>query len=180
MNYFITNTNTEKKNVKDSIQEFICKHYPNPECSHVAKTGERFLKYLEEYVEGYKTDVSTILRSAMYEYIQTDIIETIEQRNIDFSSICAHHLLPFHGKICIKYIPEKYVVGLSKFPRICLVLSKRLNTQEELGNSIAKYIYSCLKPKYVHVTIEATHCCMSCRGIKNDATTITTHSIGNK
>ncbi len=103
--------------------------------------------------------------------------EMVIERDIDFSSTCEHHLMPFFGKITIAYIPDGKVVGISKLARTVEVFSKRLQIQERLTSQIAEEIMRCLKPKGVMVICEAEHTCMTCRGVKKPGTKTVTYAV---
>ena len=105
----------------------------------------------------------------------------IIEKNIEFSSFCAHHLMPFFGVAHIGYIPDKVICGLSKIPRVVEYYSSKPQVQETLGEEILYYLYMNLKPKKLVVIIEAKHTCVGCRGIKSrNVETITTHSLNKK
>ena len=101
--------------------------------------------------------------------------DIVLEKDIEFSSTCEHHLMPFFGKIAIAYIPDGKVVGLSKLARTVEVFAKRLQLQERLTSQIAEEIMRCLKPKGVFVVCEAEHTCMTCRGVRKAGSTTTTY-----
>lgn len=103
--------------------------------------------------------------------------ELVIEKDINFSSTCEHHLMPFFGKIAIAYIPDGKVVGISKLARTVEVFAKRLQIQERLTNQIAAEIMRCLKPKGVMVVCEAEHTCMTCRGIKKPGSKTVTYAV---
>lgn len=106
--------------------------------------------------------------------------DMVLERDIEFSSTCEHHLMPFFGKIAIAYVPDGKVVGLSKLARTVEVFSKRLQLQERLTSEIAQEIMRCLKPKGVFVVCEAEHTCMTCRGVKKPGSkTVTVCALGD-
>lgn len=148
--------------------------------SHLKKTPERFLKFVNEFTEGYNTDIKESVREGIFDLDQPSKT-SVQIEKIHFSTVCIHHLLPFHGEISVEYLPDKKIFGLSKIPRICTLLSKRFNLQESLTEDIGNMIYELLEPKYVIVKISASHGCMSCRGIKSiNAVTNTEYQIGKK
>lgn len=142
----------------------------NPEREGLLKTPERIAKAMLYLTHGYDLDAKEILNSAMFkeEYSQMVIVKDIE-----VYSMCEHHMLPFFGKAHIAYIPNGYVVGLSKIPRIVDVFARRLQVQERLTNEIRDCIQDTLNPIGVGVVIECRHLCMSMRGVQkqNSATT---------
>jgi GTP cyclohydrolase IA len=134
------------------------------------KTPERASKAMQFLTSGYQQDAKTILESALF---KEEYSEMVLVKDIEVFSLCEHHLLPFFGKAHIAYIPNGYVVGLSKIPRVVDVFSRRLQVQERLTHEILHAIQDTLKPIGVAVVIEAVHMCMMMRGVQkqNSATT---------
>lgn len=134
------------------------------------KTPERASKAMQFLTHGYKLDAQEILKSALF---KEDYNEMVIVKDIELFSLCEHHLLPFYGKAHVAYIPNGYVVGLSKIPRVIDVYARRLQVQERLTHQILDSIESTLKPLGVAVVIEAVHMCMMMRGVQkqNSATT---------
>ncbi len=134
------------------------------------KTPERAAKALQYLTQGYGQDAEAILRSAMF---KEDYSEMVLVKDIEVYSMCEHHMLPFFGKAHIAYIPNGYIVGLSKLPRVVDVFARRLQVQERLTIEIRDVIQETLKPHGVAVVIEARHMCMMMRGVQkqNSATT---------
>ena len=135
------------------------------------KTPERASKAMKFLTEGYEKDPKQILQSAMFE---EDYNEMVIVKDIELYSLCEHHLLPFFGKAHIAYIPNGYIVGLSKLPRIVDVFSRRLQVQERLTEQILDCINNTLNPKGVAVVVEASHMCMMMRGVQKQNSTTTT------
>jgi GTP cyclohydrolase I len=135
--------------------------------------AEKALKYL---TSGYQADVATIVNGALFD-VQYD--EMVIVKDIEFFSMCEHHLLPFYGKAHVAYLPNKKVIGLSKVPRIVDVFARRLQVQERLTQQIAETIQDVLKPKGVGVIMEARHFCMMMRGVeKQHSGTVTSAMLG--
>ncbi|MBD1385588.1 GTP cyclohydrolase I FolE [Mucilaginibacter rigui] len=146
----------------------------NPEREGLLKTPERIAKAMLYLTHGYDLDAKEILNSAMFkeEYSQMVIVKDIE-----VYSMCEHHMLPFFGKAHIAYIPNGYVVGLSKIPRIVDVFARRLQVQERLTNEIRDCIQETLSPIGVGVVIECRHLCMSMRGVQKQNSVTTTSAF---
>jgi GTP cyclohydrolase I len=138
------------------------------------ETPIRVKKMYDELLSGYQKDPKEVFKSFDAENYDGQI--TV--KNIHFSSLCEHHLLPFYGTVCISYTPNGKILGLSKFARIVDILSKRLQIQERLTKQIAETIKTNLKPINCTVTIKARHLCMNIRGVKkNNSIAITTYSL---
>jgi GTP cyclohydrolase I len=142
----------------------------------LAKTPERAAKAMQFLTQGYQQDAGKILRSALF---KEEYNEMVVVKDIEMYSLCEHHLLPFYGKAHIAYIPNGYVVGLSKLPRVVDVFARRLQVQERLTHEILHSIEDTLKPQGVAVVIEAAHMCMMMRGVeKQDSVTTTSAFTG--
>lgn len=140
------------------------------------KTPERVTKAMLTLTEGYRMDPNEILLSAKFkeEYSQMVIV-----KDIDFFSLCEHHLLPFYGKVHVAYIPNGYITGLSKVTRVVDVFSHRLQVQERMTLQIKECIHNALNPLGVMVVVEAKHMCMQMRGVeKQNAITTTSDFTG--
>ncbi|MEN3046530.1 MAG: GTP cyclohydrolase I FolE [Candidatus Hydrothermales bacterium] len=159
------------------IKEILAYLGENPEREGLLKTPRRFLNMLKELTEGYKVDPEEIVKDAIFS-ATTD--QMVIVKDIDFSSLCEHHLLPFFGKISIGFIPDKKIIGLSKIPRIVEVFSKRLQVQERLTEEIANFLYKKIEPKGLGITVEAVHLCTVIRGVKNKSVKLfTSKMMGN-
>lgn len=134
------------------------------------KTPERASKAMQFLTHGYQLDADEILKSALF---KEDYDEMVIVKDIELYSLCEHHLLPFYGKAHVAYIPNGYVVGLSKIPRVIDVFARRLQVQERLTHQILDSIQNTLQPLGVAIVIEAVHMCMMMRGVQkqNSATT---------
>lgn len=140
----------------------------------ILKTPERAAKAMQFLTQGYHQDAAIILRSAMF---RQDYSEMVLVKDIEVYSMCEHHMLPFFGKAHIAYIPNGYIVGLSKLPRIVDVYARRLQVQERLTIEIRDVIQDTLKPLGVAVVIEAKHMCMMMRGVQKQNSITTTSAF---
>ena len=138
------------------------------------KTPERAGKAMQFLTQGYDLDGESILHSAMF---QEDYSEMVIVKDIELYSLCEHHMLPFFGKAHVAYIPNGYIVGLSKIPRVIEVYSRRLQVQERLTDQILQCIQNTLKPLGVAVVIEAQHLCMMMRGVQKQNSVTTTSAF---
>ena len=142
----------------------------------MTNTPRRVEKALKFLTSGYTADVDTVLNNALF---TVDYNEMVIVKDIDFYSLCEHHLLPFFGRCHIAYIPNGKVIGLSKIPRLVDVFARRLQIQERMTSQIAETIREKIKPLGVGVVIEATHLCMAMRGVeKQNSFAITSAMLG--
>jgi len=162
------------QNLSAHYSEVLKQIGENPQREGLLKTPERIAKAMLYLTHGYDLDAKEILNSAMFkeEYSQMVIVKDIE-----VYSMCEHHMLPFFGKAHIAYIPNGYVVGLSKIPRIVDVFARRLQVQERLTNEIRDCIQETLNPIGVGVVIECRHLCMSMRGVQKQNSVTTTSAF---
>ena len=149
----------------------------DPSREGLKSTPKRLLKAFKEYFKGYNEDAEKILEKTFGDVQGYD--DMVIQKNISLQSHCEHHMAPIIGVAHVAYIPKQRVVGLSKLARVVEVFSKRLQTQERLTMQIAKTLMESLEAKGVAVSIDATHQCMTMRGIKKEqATTVTNYYLG--
>jgi GTP cyclohydrolase I len=142
----------------------------------LAKTPQRVAKALTFLTSGYAANIDNVLNGALF---TVDYNEMVIVRDIDYYSLCEHHLLPFFGKCHVAYIPNGRVIGLSKIPRVVNVFARRLQIQERLTSQIAETIRDAVNPTGVAVVCEGTHLCMSMRGVeKQNSTAVTSAMLG--
>jgi GTP cyclohydrolase I len=156
----------------DHYEQIIRLLGENPGREGLLKTPLRVAKAMQFLTDGYNQDPETILRSAMFQeegYKQMVIV-----KDIDFFSLCEHHMLPFYGKAHVAYIPNKYITGLSKIPRVVDIFARRLQIQERMTLEIKECIQRTLNPLGVMVVIEAQHMCMQMRGVSKQNSLTTT------
>jgi GTP cyclohydrolase I len=149
--------------MQDAIRKLLTDLGEDPGREGLRDTPKRVEKAYKFLTSGYGADIDTVLNNALF---TVDYSEMVIVKDIDFYSLCEHHLLPFFGKCHVAYIPSNKVIGLSKLPRIVDVFARRLQVQERLTNQIADTIREKIAPLGVAVVIEATHLCMSMRGVE--------------
>jgi GTP cyclohydrolase I len=163
---------TEK--IKQYFHDMISVLGEDPDREGLMKTPERAAKAMQFLTHGYSQSAEEILKSALF---KEDYNEMVIVKDIEVYSLCEHHLLPFFGKAHIAYIPDGYVVGLSKIPRIVDVFARRLQVQERLTQEILSAINNTLKPQGCAVVIEAVHMCMMMRGVQKQNSSTTTSAF---
>jgi GTP cyclohydrolase IA len=162
--------------MEDKIRDVLLAIGEDPSREGLKKTPERVAKALQFMTSGYAEDPIAILRSAMF---TVDNQEIVLVRDIDFASMCEHHMLPFMGKAHVAYIPNGKVVGLSKLARVVDTFARRLQVQERLTTQVADALQEAIAPTGVAVVMEATHLCMVVRGVqKPNAITVTSAMLG--
>ena len=177
---------TEELKLNDELQEPKGKRSPtwcasmlsqigeDPNRDGLRRTPERFERALRYLTSGYHQDPEKVLNGAMFDVCYDQMVVV---KDIDFFSLCEHHILPFFGKCHVAYLPNKRVVGLSKIPRLVNMFARRLQIQERLTNQIAQAIQKCIQPIGVGVVIEARHLCMVMRGVEKHRTEAVTSAM---
>jgi len=169
-------TEEKTQHLQEAIEQILVLVGEDPTREGLIKTPERVAKMFHFLTKGYTQDIDEVLNGALFP-IKYD--EMVIVKDIDFFSLCEHHLVPFFGKCHIAYLPDKKVIGLSKLPRIVEVFSRRLQVQERLTQQIAEIIQEKIRPQGVAVVMEARHLCMMMRGVeKQNATAITSAMLG--
>ena len=163
---------TEK--LKGFFGEIITELGEDREREGLVKTPERAAKAMQFLTQGYEQNAEQILRSAMF---REDYSEMVIVKDIELYSLGEHHVLPFFGKAHVAYIPNGYIVGLSKIPRIIDVFARRLQVQERLTDQILSCIHKTLQPRGAAVVIEARHMCMMMRGVQKQNSVTTTSAF---
>jgi len=166
-----------EKEAEEAFTKIIKWLGENPSREGLKSTPKRLIKAYKEYFKGYSEDAEKILEKTFGDVQGYD--DMVIQKNISVQSHCEHHMAPIIGVAHVAYIPNRRVVGLSKLARVVEVFSKRLQTQERLTMQIAQTLMKSLDAKGVAVSIDATHQCMTTRGIKKEqATTVTNYYLG--
>jgi GTP cyclohydrolase I len=160
--------------VEEAVRTILRGVGEDPDRQGLDRTPARVRRMYTELTAGYHVDAGRLLNGAVFD---VDYSEMVVVRNIPFSSLCEHHLLPFFGAAAVAYIPRGRVVGLSKIPRIVEMFARRLQVQERLTQQVADLLMERLDPKGVGVVIEATHLCAVMRGIRKPGTVMTTSAV---
>lgn len=158
-------------------KQFLHNLGENPARPGLFDTPKRFAKAMTFLTSGYRANIDEIVGSALFDEPSGDFVLI---RDIEFFSLCEHHMLPFFGKAHVAYIPNSKIIGLSKIPRIVDVFARRLQVQERMTHEIAKELDRILEPKGIAVITEASHLCMMMRGVeKQNSTTLTKATLGD-
>jgi len=164
------------KKIEKITKELLKEIGENPKREGLLKTPGRVAKSWEFLTDGYKKDVKELVNDAIF---NENYDEMVLVKDIEYFSLCEHHLLPFFGHVHVAYIPSGKIIGLSKIPRLVDLFARRLQVQERLTQEIAQTIEKVLKPKGVAVVIEGQHMCMQMRGVqKTSAYMTTSHMLG--
>jgi GTP cyclohydrolase IA len=162
--------------MQDIIRRLIAELGEDPSREGLRDTPKRVEKSLQFLTSGYSADVDSVLNNALF---TVDYNEMVIVKDIDFYSLCEHHLLPFFGKCHVAYIPQGRVIGLSKIPRLVDIFARRLQIQERLTSQIADTLLAKVQPMGVAVVMEASHLCMSMRGVeKQNSVAVTSAMLG--
>jgi GTP cyclohydrolase I len=160
--------------IQHSVSQVLEGIGENPEREGLVKTPERVARMFEELLAGYRTDPIAMVNEALFD---VDYDEMVIVRDIEFYSLCEHHMLPFIGRAHVAYIPRGKVIGLSKIPRIVDMFSRRLQVQERMTRQIGDFINELLHPQGVAVVVEALHLCSMIRGVKKHDSRMTTSTM---
>jgi GTP cyclohydrolase I len=162
--------------MQEIIRQLLAELGEDPTREGLLDTPKRVEKSLRFLTSGYAADVDAVLNNALF---TVDYNEMVIVKDIDFYSLCEHHVLPFFGKCHVAYIPQGRVVGLSKIPRLVEIFSRRLQVQERLTNQIAETLREKIVPLGVAVVMEGAHLCMSMRGVeKQNSVAVTSAMLG--
>ena len=160
--------------IQHSVSQMLEALGENPEREGLIKTPERVARMFEELLAGYRTDPIAMVNEALFD---VDYDEMGIVRDIEFYSLCEHHMLPFIGRAHVAYIPSGRVIGLSKIPRVVDMFARRLQVQERMTRQIADFINELLHPQGVAVVVEALHLCSMIRGVKKHDSRMTTSTM---
>ena len=160
--------------IPEAVRTLLAELGEDPQRPGLVGTPDRVRRMYAELTEGYHTDPDALLNGAAFE---VDYDEMVVVRDIEFYSLCEHHLLPFFGRAHVGYLPRGRVIGLSKIPRIVEMYARRLQVQERLTQQVADFLDERLAPQGVGVVIEANHLCAVMRGIRKPGTIMTTSAV---
>ncbi|MDP2965135.1 MAG: GTP cyclohydrolase I FolE [Pelolinea sp.] len=162
------------KTIEKSVHEILVAVGENPDREGLLKTPDRVARAYGELLEGYRTDPLKLVNKATFKANYDDMVIV---RDIEFYSLCEHHMLPFLGRAHVAYLPKGEVIGLSKIPRIVDMFSRRLQIQEKMTRQIADFLEALLEPRGVAVVVEAVHLCAMIRGVRKHDARMTTSSM---
>ena len=160
--------------IETSVEAILKELGEDPTRDGLIKTPHRVAKAMRFFAKGYAQDPAEILTGALFD---VNYDEMVMVKDIDFYSLCEHHMVPFFGRVHVAYIPNGKVVGLSKIPRTVEIFARRLQVQERLTMDIAQTLEAVLKPKGVGVVVEAKHLCMMMRGVEKQNSFAITSSL---
>jgi GTP cyclohydrolase I len=160
--------------IEAAVTEMLTAFGENPSRKGLLRTPERVANMYTELLSGYRVDPIKIVKDALFEVTYDEMVIV---RDIEFYSMCEHHMLPFMGRAHVAYLPSGRVIGLSKIPRIVDVFAHRLQVQERMTRQIADFINDALMPKGVGVVVEALHLCTMMRGVKKHNARMTTSAV---
>jgi GTP cyclohydrolase I len=164
----------DQDSIVNAVQSILKSIGEDPEREGLLRTPERVAKAYQELLSGYRTDPIELLNEAIFEVTYDEMVIV---RDIEFYSMCEHHMLPFLGRAHVAYLPKGKVIGLSKIPRIVDMFARRLQVQERMTKQIADLVNELLHPKGVAVVVEGLHLCSVMRGVKKHNARMTTSSM---
>jgi GTP cyclohydrolase IA len=165
--------NTESP-IHQAVHDILVEIGEDPQRQGLEKTPERVARMYAEITAGYQIDPEKMINGAMFDVDYDDLVLV---KDIEFYSLCEHHMLPFFGRAHVAYIPNGKVIGLSKIPRIVDMYARRLQVQERMTSEIAQFIDNLLHPRGVAVIVEGQHMCAMMRGVKKSETRMVTRSL---
>jgi len=170
----LTGGKIDAQRIQEAVLHILDAIGENPERDGLKRTPERVARMYSELLSGYHTDPAAVVNDAVFD-IKYD--EMVIVRDVEFYSLCEHHILPFMGRVHVAYIPDGKVLGLSKIPRIVDLFARRLQVQERMTRQIADLIRDLLHPQGVGVVVEALHLCMMMRGVQKHNARMTTSAM---
>jgi GTP cyclohydrolase I len=169
--HFNAEGNKPSEKIESLVKDLLAEIGEDPQRDGLINTPKRVALAYQFLTKGYSEDVDKLLNNAVFDVCYDEIVIV---KNIDFYSMCEHHILPFFGKCHVAYIPNKKIIGLSKIPRIVEMFSRRLQVQERMTRQIGDLLYKVLEPQGVAVVCDAQHLCMMMRGVEKQNSVATT------
>ncbi len=160
--------------LQDSVRNILANIGEDPDREGLIRTPDRVARMYDELTAGYRIDPVKMINEALF---SVDYDEMVVVKDVDFYSLCEHHMLPFLGKAHVAYIPDGKVLGLSKIPRIVEMFARRLQVQERMTSQIANFLQEVINPKGVAVVVEGMHMCAMMRGVKKANASMTTSTM---
>jgi GTP cyclohydrolase I len=160
--------------IDTALRTLLAELGEDPDRDGLRRTPERMRRMYDELTSGYRTDPQALINEARFE---VDYDEMVVVRDIEFYSLCEHHLLPFYGRAHVGYLPRGRVIGLSKIPRVVDMYARRLQVQERMTQQIASFLMEQLEPKGVGCVLEASHLCTIMRGVRKQQAEMVTSSM---
>jgi len=170
----LSSSEIDEDMLAQAVKQMLIAFGENPEREGLRRTPERVARMYEELLEGYRMDPMAMVNDALFD-VKYD--EMVIVRDIEYYSLCEHHMLPFIGRAHVAYLPRERVIGLSKIPRIVDMFSRRLQVQERMTRQIADFLQELLHPIGVAVVVEGLHLCATMRGVKKHGARMTTSSM---
>lgn len=161
-------------NIREAVRQMLVAFGEDPNRKGLARTPERVARMYTELLAGYRADPDRMINDALFEVSYDEMVIV---RDIEFFSLCEHHMLPFMGRVHVAYLPNGKVIGLSKIPRIIDLYARRLQVQERMTRQIADFLHETLQPLGVAVVVEGLHLCTMMRGVKKHDARMTTSAM---
>jgi GTP cyclohydrolase I len=168
------NQNQDELVISSAVKDILYSLGEDPERQGLVKTPERVARMFAELTAGYQTDPEKLINGAIFD---VEYSEPVLVKDIEFYSLCEHHMLPFYGRVHVAYIPDGKVIGLSKIPRIIEMFARRLQVQERMTSEIANFLMEAIHAKGVAVMVEGAHMCAMMRGVKKSQASMTTTAM---
>jgi GTP cyclohydrolase I len=171
---FSSQDEIDQETIRDAVEAMLGAFGENPQREGLTRTPDRVARMYEELLAGYRIDPEEMINEACFNVTYDEMVVV---RDIEFYSLCEHHMLPFLGRAHVAYIPKGRVIGLSKIPRIVDMYARRLQVQERMTRQIADFLQGLLEPHGVAVVVEALHLCSMMRGVKKHDARMTTSAM---
>jgi GTP cyclohydrolase I len=168
------NAEPHKPQIESAVEEILTNIGEDPQREGLVKTPERVARMYDELTAGYHTDPVKLINGALFDVAYDEMVVV---KDIEFYSLCEHHMLPFFGRAHVAYVPDGKVIGLSKIPRIVEMFARRLQVQERMTKQIADFLQEVLHPHGVAVVVEGAHMCSMMRGVKKANASMTTSTM---